>query len=67
MHAHTDMPVRTFFVSLMSDDDVPRTHLIKVESPCACDMWDFVASIPDLPFVPAFMAVQEDTKVPATE
>lgn len=68
MHAHNDMPVRTFLVTLMSDDlPEPRVHLIQVNSPCACDMWDFVASIPDLPFTPAFMVVQENIKVPIAE
>lgn len=68
MHAHTDLPVRVFLVSLMDDTlPDPRVHMIKVESGCVCDMWDFVVSIPDLPFAPAFMVVREDIKVSTPE
>jgi hypothetical protein len=68
MHVHANAPVRTFLVTLMDDTlPTPRTHMIKVESPCDCDMREFVSSIPDLPFKPVFMHVMDETTaVPAT-
>ena len=68
MHVHDGMPVRRFRVALMDDSlPDPRVHLIDVDSPCNCDLERFVCSIPDLPFVPAFVVVQESTKIPVAE
>jgi hypothetical protein len=58
MHDHEGLPVRVFHVTLM-DAQGNLPHKIQVDSPCDCDMWEFVQSLPDLPFVPAFMDVEE--------
>lgn len=57
MHNHEGIPVRVFHVTLM--DNNGNVHKIQVDSPCDCDMWEFVQSLTDLPFVPAFMSVEE--------
>lgn len=58
MHAHTDdMPELAFAVIL--SDAKGATHLIEVNSGCACGMEDFVLRLPDLPFVPAKITVIE--------
>lgn len=62
MHAHAGLPLRTFSVVLMDIDQVVLR--IEVESPCDCDMWDFVMTL-DLPIIPAFMDIKE--KVPAVK
>lgn len=66
MHTHGNMPVRQFLVTLM-DDTLPRPQVfqIRVDSPCDCDLWVFVSTLPGLPFTPAFMAVQE-SPIPRT-
>jgi hypothetical protein len=58
MHRHDDLTVRSYLVTLMSDDlPHPQVHQIAVETLCCCDMWDFVRTL-DLPLDPAFMIIQ---------
>lgn len=54
MHNCTEMPVRNYLVSLR--DRQRNTHVIQVNSPCACDMADYVSKL-KLPITPVFMAV----------
>lgn len=54
MHNCTEMPERNYLVMLT--DVERRTHVVQVDSPCSCDMWDFVSTL-DLPIEPAFMSV----------
>jgi hypothetical protein len=57
MHQHTgDMPERQYHVTLYG---AGGTHLIQVNAGCTCGMWDFVRSLPGLPFVPEFMTAKE--------
>jgi hypothetical protein len=54
MHDCTEMPVRSYLVTLMDAERTP--HLIQVDTPCTCDMWDFVRKL-DLPITPAYMSI----------
>lgn len=54
MNDCTEMPIKNFLVTLM--DTEHRTHQVQVDSPCACDMWNYVSKLP-LPITPAFMSV----------
>jgi hypothetical protein len=56
MHMHDDLPVRTYRVTLM--DAAGSVHQIEVNTPCTCDMFDFVSGL-DLPIVPMFMDIHE--------
>jgi hypothetical protein len=57
----TGMSDRTFLVTLMDDTlPVPQTHQIKVNTPCACDLQEWVLNLPDLPFAPMLMHVTEE-------
>jgi hypothetical protein len=59
MHCHDDGIPRAYIVTLMSDElPDPQVHQIGVDTPCICDMWDFVLTLDDLPFKPAFMLVE---------
>ena len=55
MHNCTQMPVRKYLVTLC--DRQRNAHVIQVDSPCACDMRDYVSKIEGLPITPAFMSV----------
>ena len=56
MHVHTGLIEHSYLVTLMSTE--LQVHQIRVDTPCTCDMWQFVCGL-DLPIVPAFMAVEE--------
>jgi hypothetical protein len=59
MHSHEGMPDRSYLVTLMSSDlPDPQVHQVGVDSPCTCDLWEWIMTLPDLPFIPAFMIVQ---------
>jgi hypothetical protein len=63
MHTHEGMPDRRYLVTLMSDElPDPRIHQIWVDTPCTCDMWQWLTTDPEvlkgLLFTPAFMIVQ---------
>lgn len=56
MHNHMDLSVRCYLVTLR--DVHHNTHQIQVDTPCTCDLWQFVNGLP-LPFSPDFMDVEE--------
>ena len=51
---------RTFVVTMIDDTlPTPRTHQVQVDSPCACDLEEWVLARPDLPFTPLLVLVEE--------
>lgn len=51
---------RTFVVTMIDDTlPNPRVHQVQVNSPCGCDLEEFVRAQPDLPFEPYLVLVDE--------
>lgn len=51
---------RTFVVTMVDDTlPTPRIHQVHVNSPCACDLEEWVLARPDLPFTPLLVHVDE--------
>ena len=64
MHSHKGLQVRSYLVTLMSANlPVPRVHQLWVDTPCTCDLREYVEGLKDLPFPPAFMVVQRRERV----